>query len=194
MGTDDFYNISDVYGLDSQILANYFKAFASYVDIPKREWNKYHAPYKDTVNCVPARNIEVCTVDRISPEPYIEKIPFPAKVKEHSMITNVISKSTKKAIEPDEHIIVKPAVAIVKDLVTKNVEDGHIIFCEDASNIVSHPSRSRKTSVPVLSIRIGDHCYYGLCGASTSAIPYELYREIMHEIGSCELEEIDVVI
>jgi hypothetical protein len=48
----------------------------------------------------------------------------------------------------------------------------------------------------MLSIRIGDHCNYGLCaiGASTSAIPYELYREIMHEIGSCELEEIDVVI
>jgi hypothetical protein len=84
----------------------------------------------------------------------------------------------------------------VKDLVTKNVEDEHIVFCEDASNIVLHPSRSRKTSVPVLSVRIGDHCYYGLCdiGASSSAIPFELYREIMHEIGPCELEEIDVVI
>jgi hypothetical protein len=31
-------------------------------------------------------------------------------------------------------------------------------------------------------------------GASSSVIPYELYREIMHEIGSCELEDIDVVI
>jgi hypothetical protein len=33
----------------------------------------------------------------------------------------------------------------------------------------------------VLSIRIGDHCYYGLCdiGASSSAIPYDLYREII---------------
>jgi hypothetical protein len=31
-------------------------------------------------------------------------------------------------------------------------------------------------------------------GASSSAIPYELYKEIMHEIGSCELEDIDVVI
>jgi hypothetical protein len=30
--------------------------------------------------------------------------------------------------------------------------------------------------------------------ASSSAIPYELYREIMHEIGPCELEDIDVVI
>jgi hypothetical protein len=84
----------------------------------------------------------------------------------------------------------------VKDLVTKNVEDGHIIFCEDASNIVLHPSRPRKTSVLVLSIRIGDHCYYGLCdiGASSSAIPFELYKEIMHEIGPCELEEVDVLI
>jgi hypothetical protein len=130
------------------------------------------------------------------PEPYIERIPFPAKAKEHSMITHVINKSTKKAIEPDEQTTVKPAVALVKDLVTENVEEGHIIFSEDASNIVSHPSRSRKTSVPVLSIRIGDHCYYGLCdiGASSSAIPYEIYREIMHEISSCELEEIHVVI
>jgi hypothetical protein len=130
------------------------------------------------------------------PEPYFEKTPFPAKVREHSMLTSVLNKCARKALEPDEQITVKPAVAIVKDLVTKNVEDGYIIFCEDASNIVSHPSRSRKTSVHVLSIRIGDHCYYGCCdiGASSSSILYELYREIMHEIGSCELEDIDVVI
>ncbi|KAK1662839.1 hypothetical protein QYE76_050998 [Lolium multiflorum] len=127
---------------------------------------------------------------------YIEKTPFPAKMKEYSVITSVVNKSAKKPIEPEEQIKVEPAVAIVKDLVTENVEDGHIIFCEDASNIVSHPNKSRKASVPVLSVRIGDHCYYGLCdiGASISAIPYELYTEIMHEIGSCELEDIDVVI
>jgi hypothetical protein len=196
MGIDDFHNVSVVYGLDSQILANCFKAFASYLDVPKKDWNKYHAPYKDTISNAPARNVEVCTVDRILPEPYFKKTPFPAKVKEHSMLTSVLNKSAKKALELDEQINVKPIVAIVTDLVTKNVEDGHIIFFEDASNIVSHPSRSRKTRVPVLSIRIGDHCYYGLCdiGASSSAIPYELYREIIHGIGSCELEDIDVVI
>jgi hypothetical protein len=196
MGTNDFHNVSAIYGLDSQILANYFKAFASYLDVPKKDWNKYHAPYKDTTSCVPARITEVCTIDRILLEPYFEKMPFPAKVKEHSMLTSVLNKSAKKALEPDDQITVKSPIAIVKDLVTKNVEDGHIIFCEDASNIVSYPSRSRKTSVPVLSVRIGDHCYYGLfdIGASSSAIPYELYREIMHEIGSCELEDIDVVI
>jgi hypothetical protein len=84
----------------------------------------------------------------------------------------------------------------VKDLVTKNVGDEHIVFCEDASNIVSHPCRPRNISVPVLSVRIGDHYYYGLCdiGASSSAIPFELYREIMHEIAPCEFEDIYVVI
>ncbi|KAK1693740.1 hypothetical protein QYE76_010437 [Lolium multiflorum] len=136
------------------------------------------------------------TVDHVIPEAYIEKTPFPAKMKEYSVISSAVSKSEKKPIEHEEQIKVEPAVAIVKDLVTENVEDGHIIFCEDASNIVSHPNKSRKTSVPMLSVRIGDHCYYGLCdiGASISAIPYELYTEIMHEIGSCELEDIDVVI
>jgi hypothetical protein len=189
MGTDDFRNVSAVYGLDFQILANCVKAFASYLDVPKKDWSKYHAPYKDTTSCVPARITEVCTADRILPKPYFEKMSFPAKVKEHSTLTSVLNKSAKKALEPDEQITVRSPVAIVKDLITKNVEDGHIIFCEDAFNIVSHPSRPRKTSVPVLFVRIGDHCYYGLSdiGASSSAIPYELYKEIMHEIGSCEL-------
>jgi hypothetical protein len=196
MGTDDFHNVSTVYGLDSEILANCFKAFAFYLDVPKKDWNKYHALYKYSISHIPAKTTEVCTVDRILPEPYFEKTPFPTKVKEHSTLISVLNKSTKKAVEPDEQIIIKSPVAIVKDLVTKNVGDEHIVFCEDASNIVSHPSRPRKASVPVISVRISDHCYYGLCdiGASSSAIPLELYREIMHEIAPCELEEIDVVI
>ncbi|KAK1612021.1 hypothetical protein QYE76_035694 [Lolium multiflorum] len=141
-------------------------------------------------------NTEGWENDKDRESAYIEKTPFPAKMKEYSVINSAVHKSEKKPIEPEEQIKVEPAVAIVKDLVTENVEDGHIIFCEDASNIVSHPNKSRKASVPMLSVRIGDHCYYGLCdiGASISAIPYELYTEIMHEIGSCELEDIDVVI
>src|SRR3954466_12394365 len=195
MSTDDFHSISSIYGLDSQVLANCFKAFASYLDVPKKEWNKYHVPYKDSVSCVPA-SLEVCTTDRVLPEPYIEKVHFPVKVKEHSMLAKVVNKSTRKAVEPDEQIAVEPTVAIVKDLITKDIEDGHIIFCEDASNIVLHPARPRKNSVPVLSVRIGDHCYYGLCdiGASCSAIPIELYKEIMHEISPCEFEPVDVAI
>ncbi|KAK1669303.1 hypothetical protein QYE76_057462 [Lolium multiflorum] len=195
MDTDKFCNMSATYGLDSQVAANLYKAFASHYELPKKDFDKYHEPYKDKIDS----SINKCVVvetDHVIPEAYIEKTPFPAKMKEYSVINSAVHKSEKKPIEPEEQIKVEPAVAIIKDLVTENVEDGHIIFCEDASNIVSHPNKSRKASVPMLSVRIGDHCYYGLCdiGASISAIPYELYTEIMHEIGSCELEDIDVVI
>src|SRR5215204_2423928 len=196
MDTDEYRNMSATYGLDSQVVANIYKAFASHFEFPRKNFDKYHEPYKDKVDSPKGKCIKIKTVDHVLPEAYIEKTPFPAKVKEYSVITSVVNKSAKKSIEPEEQIKIEPVVAIVKDLVTENVEDGHIIFCDDASNIVSHPNKSKQVSVPMLSVRIGDHCYYGLCdiGASVSAIPYELYTEIMHEIGSCELEDIDVVI
>ncbi|KAK1607928.1 hypothetical protein QYE76_031601 [Lolium multiflorum] len=196
MDTDKFRNMSATYGLDSQVAANLYKAFASHYELPKKNFDKYHEPYKDKIDSSINKCVVVETVDHVIPEAYIEKTPFPAKMKEYSIISSAVNKSEKKPIEPEEQIKVEPAVAIVKDLVTENVEDGHIIFCEDASNIVSHPNKPKQVSVPMLSVRIGDHCYYGLCdiGASVSAIPYELYMEIMHEIDSCELEDIDVVI
>ena len=48
----------------------------------------------------------------------------------------------------------------------------------------------------VVSVKIGDHCYHGLCvmGSSVSAIPYTLYKEIMHDIAPAEIEDIDVTI
>ena len=51
-------------------------------------------------------------------------------------------------------------------------------------------------SMHVISVKIGDHCYHGLCdmGASASAIPHSLYKEIMHDIAPAEKEEIDVTI
>ncbi|KAK1621351.1 hypothetical protein QYE76_026868 [Lolium multiflorum] len=196
MDTDKFRNMSATYGLDSQVAANLYKAFASHYELPKKNFDKYHEPYKDKIDSSINKCVVVETVDHVIPEAYIEKTPFPAKMKEYSVINSAVHKSEKKPIEPEEQIKVEPAVAIVKDLVTENLEEGHIIFCEDASNIVSHPNKPKQASVPMLSVRIGDHCYYGLCdiGASVSAIPYELYTEIMHEIGSCELEDIDVVI
>ena len=64
------------------------------------------------------------------------------------------------------------------------------------SPLVTHPKRARKTSVPMLSVKIGEHCYYSLCdiGASSSAISYDLYKEMRQEIDPCKLEDIDVVI
>src|SRR4051794_37611586 len=187
MKTDSFHNTSAIYGLDCQVGANYLKVFSSYLEVPKKEWDNYHAPYKDNFYCAPLRSFEVCVTDRILPKPYIEKVPFPAKVKEHSILTSVVNKSKKKPLEPDEQMSIEPAVTIVKDLVTKNVDDEYIVFCEDSSNIVSHPNKPRKASIHVLSFKIGDHCYYGLCdiGASSSAIPYELYKQIKQEIDPC---------
>src|SRR3954470_15826612 len=117
MGTNEFRDISNEFGLDSQSIANCFKAFASYIEIPKKKWNKYHAPYKDVVSHVPVRSTEVCTTNHILPEPYFEKIPFLAKVKEYSMIISANNKSTNKIVEPDEQMNIEPMVAIVKDLV-----------------------------------------------------------------------------
>ena len=43
---------------------------------------------------------------------------------------------------------------------------------------------------------MGDDCYHGLCevGASVSAIPYSLYKEIMNDIAPAEIEDIDVTL
>ena len=48
----------------------------------------------------------------------------------------------------------------------------------------------------VVSVKIGDHCCHGLCdmGASVSAIPYTLYKEIMNDIAPAEIEDIHVTI
>src|SRR4051812_49100514 len=118
MGTDDFRDISNEFGLDSQSIANCFKDFASYIEIPKKKWNKYHAPYKDVVSHVLVRSTEVCTTNYIVPEPYVEKIPFPAKVKEYSMMISPDDKGTKKTVAPDEQLNIEHMVAIVKDPVT----------------------------------------------------------------------------
>ena len=47
-----------------------------------------------------------------------------------------------------------------------------------------------------ISVKIGDHCYHGLCdlGASVSAIPFSLYQEIKDKIAPAEIEGINVTI
>ena len=50
--------------------------------------------------------------------------------------------------------------------------------------------------MPVVLVKIGDHCYHGLCdlGASVSAIHFTLYQEIMNDIAPTEIEDINVTI
>ena len=52
---------------------------------------------------------------------------------------------------------------MVKDLVTKNVDGGSINFCDAATNIVRQDKSPRVVGTPVISVKIGDHCYDGLC-------------------------------
>ena len=82
---------------------------------------------------------------------------------------------------------------MVNDLLEEDM-DGHVIyFCEEAARIAK-PDRKDKhrhvVGMLVISIKIGDHCYDGLCdmGASVSVIPHTLYEEIKHEITPAELE------
>ena len=85
MNTDDFRNISTTYGLDSQIVANFYKAFASYFCMPKdsfESFKNYHEPYKDKTFSHVTTSVEVNTVDHNIPKPYIERVPFPAKIRD----------------------------------------------------------------------------------------------------------------
>ena len=44
MDTDVFCKFSTKYGLDSEIVASFCESFATYVDLPKEKWFKYHPP------------------------------------------------------------------------------------------------------------------------------------------------------
>ena len=72
---------------------------------------------------------------------------------------------------------------MVKDLLVENI-DGHVIYlCDEAARIARPDTKNKHRPVvgmPVISVKIGDHCYHGLCdmGASASAIPHSLYKEI----------------
>ena len=88
---------------------------------------------------------------------------------------------------------------MVKHLLVDNIDGGVIYFCDEVARIARPDTKNKHRLVvgmPVISVKIGDHCYRGLCdmGASASAIHHSLYKEIMHDIAPAELEEIDVTI
>src|SRR3954463_10836377 len=115
---------------------------------------------------------------------------------QHSFVRGIINKSERRTNEPEDQIKVDPQGLVVKDLVTNDVLDSNINFCVVSTNIVAAKNKGPISGTPVVSVKIGDHNYYGLCdlGSSVSAIPYSLYQEIMGEISPCELEEVDVTI
>ena len=87
----------------------------------------------------------------------------------------MVRKSNIKTYTP-EKIKVEPDIAIVKDLLSDNI-DGHVIHFLDETARIAKPCAKDKNrlvvGMPVISVKIGDHCYHGLCdmGATASAIP-----------------------
>ena len=124
---------------------------------------------------------------QLFPTAYIEKPPFPVRMKEHAKASTVVNKSYGRRHKPSEKIRVEPSV------VNKSY------FCDEASRIAKPEGKDKHKPVvgmPVVSTKIGHHCYHGLCdlGASVSDIPSSLYQEIKDEIAPAEIEGIDVTI
>jgi len=199
--TDAFREFSTKYGLDSEIVASFYESFATHVDLPKEKWIKYYPPIE--VKVVEPIKVEEKTitynVDPIVPTAYIEKPPFPARINDHAKASIVVHKSNTRTPTPSEQIKVEPSIAMVKDLLVNN-SDGHVIyFCDEATRIARPDTKNKHrpvVGIPVVSVKIRDHCYHGLCdmAASASAIPHSLYEEIMHDIAPAEIGHIDVTI
>ncbi|KAI4981726.1 hypothetical protein ZWY2020_022218 [Hordeum vulgare] len=198
--TDTFCDFSTKYGLDSEIVASLCESFAAHIDLPKEKCFKYHPPLE--VNIVkpnPAEENVIAYNDPIVPSPYIEKPPFPVRIKDHCKVSTVIRRGYIRTPTPPEQIRVEPSISIIKDLLSGNVDGHDIHFCEDDARIAKPHARDKHRHVvgkPVVSVKIGDHCYHGLCdvGASVSAIPRSLYDEIKDDIAPVEIEHIDVTI
>ena len=102
MDTDVFREFSTKYGLDSEIVASFYESFATHVDLPKEKWFKYHPPIE--VKVVEPIKVEEKTitynVDPIVPTAYIEKPPFPARIKDHAKASTVVRKSYSRTPTP----------------------------------------------------------------------------------------------
>ena len=187
MDTNAFREFSTKYGLDSEIVASFCESFAAHVHLPKEKWFKYNPPTEVKVVAPITVEENIITYnDPIVPTTYVERPPFPVRIKDHAKASTVVRKSNTRTPTPPEQINVEPSIVMVKYLLADNI-DGHVIyFSDEAANIDRPDAKIHRPIVgmPVISVKIGDHCYHGLCdmGASASAIPHSLYKEIMHDI------------
>ena len=103
MNTDAFQNFSTKYGLDSKIVASFCESFATHVDLPKEKWFKYNPPTE--VKVVAPIAVEEKTItfnDPVIPTAYVEKPPFPVRIKDHAKASTVVRKSNIRTYTPPE--------------------------------------------------------------------------------------------
>src|SRR4051812_26226714 len=187
--TDYLNTFCSKIGIHSQLMVDFCKDFASHIDSSSKKESQHHKPFKESP-------IEINVTDPVLLVVVYEQPPYPSRIMEHSFVTGILNKNGRTTDEPEDMIKVKTQVAMVNDLVTSDIEDSTISFCVVATNIVTTKNKGPISGTPVVSVKIGDHNYYGLCdlGSSVDAIPFSLYQEIMHEIQPCEIEDIDVTI
>src|SRR5215216_3975516 len=127
------FKFSTKYGLDSEIVASFCESFATHVNLPKEKWFNYHPPIKEPM--IAKDETIIYNVDPVVPTTYIEKPPFPVRMKEHAKVSTVVNKSYIRTPKPAEQIKVEPSGPMVKDLLVNNI-DGHVIyFCDEAARI-----------------------------------------------------------
>ena len=66
------------------------------------------------------------SVDPVVPTAYIDKPPFPVRIKEHAKVSTVVNKSYIRTPKSNEQIKVEPSIAMVKDLLEEDI-DVHVI-------------------------------------------------------------------
>ena len=105
MDTDAFREFSTKYGLNSEIVASFYESFATHVDLPKEKWFKYNPPIE--VKVVAPIKVEEKTItynDPVVPTAYIEKPPFPVRIKDHAKALTVVRKSNTRTPTTPEKI------------------------------------------------------------------------------------------
>ena len=114
MDTDIFRKFSTKYGLDSEIVASFYESFATHVDLLKEKQFKYNPPIE--VKVVAPIKVEEKTIsynDPIVPTAYVEKPPFPVRIKDHAKASTVVNKSNIRTHKPPEQDKVEPNIAMV---------------------------------------------------------------------------------
>src|SRR4051812_5042160 len=95
--TDYFNTFCSKIGLDSQLMIDFCKDFASHVDFSKKKKDQHHKPFKES-------SIDINVADPVVPGVMYEHPPFPSRIKEHSFVTCIINKSGRTTHEPEDLI------------------------------------------------------------------------------------------
>src|SRR4051812_49039257 len=102
-------------------MVDFCKDFASHIDSSRKKEGQHHKPFKESP-------IEINITDHVLPAVVYEQPPYLYRIKEHSFVTGILNKN-RRTTELEETIKIQPQVAMVKDLVTSNIENPTIHFC-----------------------------------------------------------------